>query len=1084
MRSESMNMLGATDRPNDDGAKRGVVAIEDALGADASVQPPNAQTPDARGSVPVLVQSRPSKDTDLPPLPPTSLSTSRTPLANSRMRQSNTRPQEPRISTNAAPLIPKDADLPPLPTASAAPSHTAAAQKSGSGPGLFKRLTTKLRSNAAPPVASPSSPTDNTRGSATPTVSKPKRKSSDKLHCALGGLFPPYLRSVKDAHGYRVPLSEQEAELDRRFTVVVEDQHSDSEQESESKRIMEAWLTRNREGRPLPRSGCRRRSREGVRTEERLGEDVTVGQSTSPSRATFVEAHSPPPLSPSRAAIADPNEPPQSPTMSSSSVERSDTEEGAAVPSSSSSSVRSPVRAKKEKPSPIIVTTVAHDPSGESTKAGDSQRRTLPSSPSRGRSVTVSHPHSLRENTAAPSALAPSTSTSTVSGSGRSRSTTLPALSPTRTLSSEAASISLPTPTTTCEPSMSGASSDSCSRPRRSKGAGLKDLGLRVQTAGVVQTSVIVESPVEEAPISEMQEFGAEPVRHQVRTGEQVEAEERKKSGTLGLFGRKLHVDENVRTARTSSSMSNLRRTITGTFSSMRPKSTMEASGADSRRGAKLPGISLPPSSYNFPSQPSVRPPDRSRTVGAGLREPRQGLLAPRAIFFRLSGLVWACDLSSDYLLREQVVFRGLDKKHSLIIGWHSGYHSTESGSHIASEPSRCSVESDSRPRPFAVERVGGRECRVSWSEEAGVTKEWRDLPSAVPEGGKAAPSTNSWTGKVTAWLGQMFLPTNYPHSVHRSYAPFHILQFFETNLSTVVSVLCNQALLTSVGMARPSEGADVVRGVIVALGSGLQIATLLITPSAANFLLCAAGGNIFKLVGNAIWFTTHIKFVRYFSQQGIQEMLLPRTSHRLLSHNCIFFLAVPVHLSITTWMMRVATFELLTQPRLSWLAREYVQDNDVLSLEEMEADKSTGLFGEFYKHKEDKYLSLAPRLTEVIGSDTDRSRERWEACTEVFMNQKYLLYPERRYAPRHATRRALAHDAPERSSLAVNSASTWDEEVSLQSTLADSLAWTEQKFDSFKRALEKKGWRTDEIGFADQGQRVLWGPMADRGGS
>ncbi|OBZ69663.1 hypothetical protein A0H81_10567 [Grifola frondosa] len=58
----------------------------------------------------------------------------------------------------------------------------------------------------------------------------------------------------------------------------------------------------------------------------------------------------------------------------------------------------------------------------------------------------------------------------------------------------------------------------------------------------------------------------------------------------------------------------------------MRPKSTVEASSADSRRGAKLPGISLPPSSYNFPLQPSVRPPDRSRMMGAGLRDPRQGL--------------------------------------------------------------------------------------------------------------------------------------------------------------------------------------------------------------------------------------------------------------------------------------------------------------------------------------------------------------------------------------------------------------------------------------------------------------------------
>ncbi|OBZ66425.1 hypothetical protein A0H81_13692 [Grifola frondosa] len=232
------------------------------------------------------------------------------------MWQSNTRPQEPRISINTAPLIPKDADLPPLPTASATPSHTAAAQKSGSGPGLFKRLTTKLHSNAAPPVTSPSSPTDNTRGSATPTISKPKRKvdlhmppmpkapapaltnfgSLEQRQAALRarGLIPAVPHPYKDAHGYRVPLSEQEAELDRRFTVVIEDQHSDSEQESESKRIMEAWLTRNREAQiASPTPAADEDVGKVCELKEQLGEDMTVGQSTSPSRATFVEAHSP-----------------------------------------------------------------------------------------------------------------------------------------------------------------------------------------------------------------------------------------------------------------------------------------------------------------------------------------------------------------------------------------------------------------------------------------------------------------------------------------------------------------------------------------------------------------------------------------------------------------------------------------------------------------------------------------------------------------------------------------------------------------------------------------------------------------------
>ena len=73
--------------------------------------------------------------------------------------------------------------------------------------------------------------------------------------------------------------------------------------------------------------------------------------------------------------------------------------------------------------------------------------------------------------------------------------------------------------------------------------------------------------------------------------------------------------------------------------------------------------------------------------------------------------------------------------------------------------------------RPFAVERVGGRECHVSWSDSgSGIEKEWREI--AAPEAGEgkvAVAGTNSVTGRVSAWFRQMFLPTNYPHSVHES---------------------------------------------------------------------------------------------------------------------------------------------------------------------------------------------------------------------------------------------------------------------------------------------------------------------------
>ena len=89
--------------------------------------------------------------------------------------------------------------------------------------------------------------------------------------------------------------------------------------------------------------------------------------------------------------------------------------------------------------------------------------------------------------------------------------------------------------------------------------------------------------------------------------------------------------------------------------------------------------------------------------------------------------------------------------------------------------------------------------------------------------------------------------------------------------------------------------------------------------------------------------------------------------------------------MAITAWMLRVATFELLTLPRLSWLANEYVWDRKVVSLRELEATKKTGLFGEFFKEKCDKYVTLTPRVEDVVVSETAIDRVRWDAFVNAF---------------------------------------------------------------------------------------------------
>ncbi|KAI0685972.1 vitamin B6 photo-protection and homoeostasis-domain-containing protein [Cytidiella melzeri] len=469
--------------------------------------------------------------------------------------------------------------------------------------------------------------------------------------------------------------------------------------------------------------------------------------------------------------------------------------------------------------------------------------------------------------------------------------------------------------------------------------------------------------------------------------------------------------------------------------------------------------------------------------------------------------------------------------------------------------------------RPFAIEHVDGRARHLTWSETGKVKKEWRDL--AIE--GAEPPQRVSRLSKVVVWLRQMFLPTNYPQSVHQSYMPYHALQFVETVVGTLVSVLCNQALLVSVGVSAEGSifGAVAVQWIIkdgagevaklffirrfspffdshpktftlvgaggVLLGSGLQIASLLGPASTGHFLMCAAGGNIFKLIGNAIWFTTHIKFVRFFSQQGnmgdvaaksesqasVGQLLgyaagigLLTISHSAAYLYSIFAVAVPLHMLVTGWMLRVASFEMLTLPRISWLAGEYVATSSagvakpscgVLTLEELETSRETGFFGEFYKSKRDNYLRLAPRIEDILSSARTAEQLRWEVCVRAFDCERYLLYPAQ--SRRHSVSifyhpnansddmlRSILHAAALRRMLITQEffdplpslgASGPDERESerkleiLRKSLRRSGMWTSTHFAPFKSSLAGCGWRVDEVAFADHGRRVLWGSAA-----
>ena len=154
------------------------------------------------------------------------------------------------------------------------------------------------------------------------------------------------------------------------------------------------------------------------------------------------------------------------------------------------------------------------------------------------------------------------------------------------------------------------------------------------------------------------------------------------------------------------------------------------------------------------------------------------------------------------------------------------------------------------------------------------------------------------------------------------------------------------------------------------------------------------------------MWFTTHIKFVRLFAEQGNTGDVAAKSESQAsvglllgygagiglltISHSAaylyaIFAVTVPMHMVITAWMLRVATFELLTLPRLSWLASEYVWGRDVVPLKELETTRKTGMFGEFFKRKEDRFVTLTPKLEEVVEANATTDRARWETCVHAF---------------------------------------------------------------------------------------------------
>ncbi|KAI0635640.1 hypothetical protein C8Q77DRAFT_1071637 [Trametes polyzona] len=715
------------------------------------------------------------KDTALPPIPQDSVpETHATGSASAPHPRPAIRPPAAAVDARIPPPPPKSGPSRlPQQAAPTMPSSRTHAQASG-GPNIFRRLTSKLRSSSTPsPSSTPSAPAKSPQNNpqrkrtalriipALPKAPVPAAPPNDftsreQRQAALRarGLLPAS-SAYRDANGFMVPLSVQEAELDRRYTVVV-DERSAEEQESEAKKIREAWLARNKE------AGSALDSFRGsldvpdeqdeLDAARRASRDGAVGDK-SPVRATFVNEPAPAEIaSPLEATVEDfqtapntpapaaqaaanpdatPRDPPGSPSSHSSAVTekvsrwlRSSTdaptplsvstnsstvvptqtdlvespqtsfaaEADAQTPTPQAASPSGTVRAKprKEKPPPIVVTAqraskekerdakapaqlisiavAALSDSDTSTNTSDEQSSL--EAQARGRQAATSSSGALRpgqtqaqaQSQAEPPLLGhANSSASSGSGSG-SRSTTLPALSPTRTVSSFGADSCLPTPTTTSlqrdvsisRGSMSHSSDQSHTGVRVRRGTAGAGAGEEVQqvkaktSRGAPFNGGIIESSIEETDSSEEGEFGedvpaqvapavvpaARPRPPRTQTAEQAaEAQANRKS--FSLFGKKSLDSSIPPSARSSSSMSNLRRAFSSGLASKlqpRPRSSLDPSTSlpaeIGRKRSKLFDASHLPASPTHPPTSFLgnnASAAQGRAPGVGLR-PRQAV--------------------------------------------------------------------------------------------------------------------------------------------------------------------------------------------------------------------------------------------------------------------------------------------------------------------------------------------------------------------------------------------------------------------------------------------------------------------------
>ncbi|KAI9243412.1 hypothetical protein BY458DRAFT_448317 [Sporodiniella umbellata] len=245
----------------------------------------------------------------------------------------------------------------------------------------------------------------------------------------------------------------------------------------------------------------------------------------------------------------------------------------------------------------------------------------------------------------------------------------------------------------------------------------------------------------------------------------------------------------------------------------------------------------------------------------------------------------------------------------------------------------------------------------------------------------------------------------------------------------------------------------------------------------------------MFELIHESIWFASHMTFTKHFSPNGNVGDIVAKddaqmsTAHLLgmlsgvgiisISHSPLFLFGAfailsPINIWSTSKMLHAAEFEILNQAKVSLLAREYIDQGQVVNYKELR-EREIG-FGEWIKpsyRKKEGSVSVKIKL----GSSAE---EAYGASHEVEETVKILMVT-RLYAEHRDILQSILHSLKFHDMLIkenVDKNQDWDRYKEL---LRASLAWTKENTDRFSQDLCAKDWKNDIVYWNDGGMRLAW---------